>query len=126
MFEVTADICSIDTMCVVPVRSFDMMYLRERLSQVSADKVLVPEFSAKGCATSSPVEIAAQVHAIDIRTVIVVFHLGGLSAIAFVAVTVLVPVDTRGEVETTALGTGLDSRIDFRGMLILIVGLPFG
>ena len=98
MLEIAADVGAVDAQRVVAVCTFDMVRLGEGFTQVAADEVLIPEFGAEGCAPRNSVEIAAQVHAIDIGTVVVVFHFLRLSTIAFVAVAVLVPVDARGEV----------------------------
>ena len=125
VFQIAADVGAVDAKGIVTVRSFDMMGLCQRFTEVAADQVFVAQFGSEGRAPSLPVEIAAEVHAIDIRAVVVVFHLLWLSAIALIAVAVLVPVEADIQVQRTLLGSALYGGKQFCGVLILLVGLPF-
>ena len=94
VFQIAADVRTVHTKGVVAIRSFDMMRLQERFPEVAADEVFIAQFGSEGCPVLGvPVEITAEAHAIDIRAVVVVFHLLGLSTIPLIAVPVLVPVD---------------------------------
>ena len=115
-----------------------MVLLCQRLTEITTDEILVPQFCAEGCThldvsamigrtfCTEPVEIATEVHAIDVSAVIVVFHQIRLASITLIAVFVLVPIDGRHQSEFAEMGLGLDGRIKLCGVLILVVGLPFG
>ena len=126
MLQIPADVRAVHSEDVVSVCTFDMMSLCKRLSEVSAYEVLVAHLCPKGGASCLPVEIAAEAHSIDVSTVIVELHLLRLIPIAFISVTVLIPVDAWCEVHFSHLCLSLDGGVYLRGVLILVVGLPFG
>ena len=98
MLQIAADIRSVHTEGVVAIRPLDMMCLRQRFAQITANEVFVAQFCSEGRASCLPVEIGACTHTIHIRTVIIVFHLLCLTPISLIAVAVLVPVETGAQV----------------------------
>ena len=98
MFHIATDVRAVQAEGIVAISPFDMMHLRQRLSQIAADEVFVAQFSAKGRSPCCPVEIAAEAHPIHIRAVIVELHLLRPTAITLIAVTILVPVDVAAHV----------------------------
>ena len=62
----------------------------------------------------------------DITSVVIVFHYIGASPVALVAVLEMIPIDGRLEMKQARLVFTLQGRIDLCGVLILLVGLPFG
>ena len=125
VLQIAADIGTVHAKGIVAIRAPDVVRLRQRFTEIATDKVLVAEFCPKGRTSSHPIEIIAETYPIDIGAVVVVRHLLGLSPITLIAVTVLVPVDITTEMKQALLRLSLNGGVEFRGVLILVVGLPF-
>ena len=125
MLQIAADVGAVHAKGIVAVRASDMVRLRQRLTEITADQVLVAEFCPEGCTSCSPVKIVAEAHPIDIGAVVVVFHFLWLSPVTLIAIPVLVPVDVSTEMKQALLRLCLNGGVEFRGVLILVVGLPF-
>ena len=132
MFQIGTDVRTVYTQRVVPVRAADVMCLCQRFTEVTADEILVTQLRTIGCAvpdvvwiSTFPVEIATKTNAINVCTVVVEWNLFGLSAITFVAVTVLIPVDAAVQSQPSFLAFTLNGSVKFCGMFILVVSLPF-
>ena len=100
MLQICTDVRAVHAQGVVPVRAGDMMCLGQRFSEVATDEILVSQLCPEGRTVSdtvwivgSPIEVTAQADTIDVSTVVVELYFLWQSAVTFIAVTVLVPVD---------------------------------
>ena len=108
VLQIAADVRAVDPQRILAVCSFDMVRLREGLSQVSTHQILVSDLCSEGGAPCYPVKIAAEVHTVNVRTVVVVFHLLGLIPITLISIVVLIPIDAGHQSEFAAVGLCLN------------------
>ena len=125
MLQMETHVRTVQSEGIVTVGTMDMNGCMQGLTEVSAHQVFIAELSTKGCAPANPVEIAVQVHSADIRPVIIILHQIRLTVIAFVAITTLVPINGRMEMEGALLRLCLNGRVYLIGMLKLVISLPF-
>ena len=125
MLQVETQVRTVQSEGIVTIGSMDMNGSMQGFPEVPAHQVFIAELSPKGSAPAYPVEIAVQVHAADIRPVIIILHQIRLTVIAFIAVTALVPIDGRMEMEGALLCLSLNGRVYLIGMLKLVISLPF-
>ena len=125
MFQVEAQVRTVQSEGIVTFGSMDMNRCMQGFPEVPAHQVFIAELSTKGCAPANPVEIAVQVHSADIRPVIIILHQIRLTVIAFIAITTLVPIDGRMEMEGALLRLSLNGCVYLIGMLKLVISLPF-
>ena len=114
MLQITTDVRTVHTQRVVAIRAADMMNLCQRLPEVAAYKILIPQFGTK-CGSVShavwiwavPVEMRIEADSVDVGAVVVVLHHFWSASVALVTVTVLVPIDISVQMQPSPFALSL-------------------
>ena len=100
-----------------------MLRLSQRLTQVTANQILVLEFSTYGSASKSPVKPAVKAHTCHIRAVVVELYNILSAADKFKSVLIVVPPGAGMDMHATYPVLSLQRRIGLDGMLKLVIEL---
>ena len=121
MLNNEANVGTVQAQSIVTLSTLNMLRFTQRLTQVTANQILVLEFSTNGSAAQSPVKPAVKAHTCHIRAVVV--ELNNILAAADKLKTVLIMVPPCAGVNMHAPHPvlGLQRSIGFDGMLKLVI-----